>query len=96
MISAHFERPTTAQGFRFGVAIGILLSLLLGATEGRGADAPGKVTTVLLAEGDNVLVTTTSIRAGEELLVDGQPVELGTDVALGFKLAASGRRLTSR
>ena len=43
---------------------------------------------LLLAEGDNVLITTTSIRAGEELLVDGQPVELGTDVALGFKLAA--------
>lgn len=43
---------------------------------------------LLLADGDNVLITTTSIRAGETLLVDGHPVELPTDVALGFKLAA--------
>jgi altronate dehydratase small subunit len=43
---------------------------------------------LLLADGDNVLITTTSIRAGEELLVDGQAVELATDVALGFKVAA--------
>ena len=43
---------------------------------------------LLLAEGDNVLITTTSIRAGEELLVDGHAVELATDVALGFKVAA--------
>ena len=42
-----------------------------------------------LAEGDNVLITTTSIPAGEELLVDGQLVELAVPVALGFKLAAS-------
>lgn len=44
---------------------------------------------MLLAEGDNVLITTTSIRAGESLLVDGQAVELSSDVALGFKIAAT-------
>ena len=44
---------------------------------------------LLHAEGDNVLITATSIRAGEALMVDGQPVELGVDVALGFKLAAT-------
>ena len=44
---------------------------------------------LLLADGDNVLITTTSIRAGEELVVDGHPVELATDVALGFKIAAT-------
>ena len=44
---------------------------------------------LVLAEGDNVLITTTSIRAGEALMIDGQPVELGVDVALGFKLAAT-------
>ena len=43
---------------------------------------------LLLADGDNVLITTTSIRAGEELLVDGHRVELAADVALGFKIAA--------
>ena len=43
---------------------------------------------LLLAEGDNVLITTTSIRAGEKLLVDGHAIELATDVSLGFKLAA--------
>ncbi len=44
---------------------------------------------LLLADGDNVLITTTSIRAGEELLVDGHAVELMTDLALGFKVAAT-------
>jgi hypothetical protein len=44
---------------------------------------------LLLADGDNVLITTTSIRAGEQLLVDGHAVELSTDVALGFKIAAT-------
>ena len=44
---------------------------------------------LLLAEGDNVLITTTAIHAGEELLVDGQAVRLSTDVALGFKVAAT-------
>jgi hypothetical protein len=44
---------------------------------------------LLLAEGDNVLVTTTSISAGEELLIDGYAVELATDVAVGFKVAAT-------
>ena len=44
---------------------------------------------LLLAEGDNVLITTTSIRAGEELLVDGHAVQLARDVALGFKVAAT-------
>jgi hypothetical protein len=43
---------------------------------------------LLLADGDNVLITTTSIRAGEALVVNGQAVELDTDVALGFKVAA--------
>ena len=43
---------------------------------------------LLLAKGDNVLITTTSIRAGEALLVDGRKVELEADVALGFKVAA--------
>jgi altronate dehydratase small subunit len=43
---------------------------------------------LLLAEGDNVLITTTSIRAGELLLVDGHRVALEADVALGFKIAA--------
>ena len=44
---------------------------------------------LLLAEGDNVLITTSSIRAGEALTIDGQAVELGVDVALGFKLAVT-------
>ena len=44
---------------------------------------------LLLADGDNVLITTTSIRAGEALRVDGHPVDLATDVALGFKVAAA-------
>ena len=43
---------------------------------------------LLLADGDNVLITTTSIRAGEDLLVGGHAVKLETDVSLGFKLAA--------
>lgn len=43
---------------------------------------------LLLAEGDNVLITTTSIRVGEELLVDGHAVSLANDVSLGFKIAA--------
>lgn len=43
---------------------------------------------LLLADGDNVLITTTSIPAGERLLVDGHTVELANDVALGFKVAA--------
>ena len=42
-----------------------------------------------LARGDNVLITTTSIPAGEELLIDGHAVTLATTVALGFKLAAT-------
>ena len=43
---------------------------------------------LLLADGDTVLFTTTSIRAGDALVVNGQAVELDTDVALGFKVAA--------
>lgn len=42
---------------------------------------------LLLADGDNVLITTTSIRRGEELVVGGHAIELTTDVALGFKVA---------
>ena len=42
-----------------------------------------------LAEGDNVLITTMSIPAGEELLVDGHAVELASAVSLGFKVAAT-------
>ena len=41
-----------------------------------------------LAPGDNVFITTTSIRAGEELLIDGHAIELASDVSLGFKVAA--------
>ena len=44
---------------------------------------------LLLADGDNVLITTTAIRAGETLRVDGHPVDLAIDVALGFKVAAA-------
>jgi hypothetical protein len=44
---------------------------------------------LLLAEGDNVLITTTSVRAGESLMIDGHPVELAVDLALGFKIAAT-------
>ena len=44
---------------------------------------------LLLADGDNVLITTTAIRGGETLSVGGRPVDLATDVALGFKVAAT-------
>ena len=43
---------------------------------------------LLLAEGDNVLIATTTIAAGETLLVCGQAVEISTDLSLGFKVAA--------
>ena len=41
-----------------------------------------------LAEGDNVLIVTAPITAGEDFLVDGQPVEATVTLALGFKVAA--------
>jgi hypothetical protein len=43
---------------------------------------------LLLAEGDNVLIVTATIREGERFLVEGQPVEAAATLALGFKVAA--------
>lgn len=44
---------------------------------------------ILLHPRDNVLVTTRSLAAGTELRVEGEPVQLEHDLAVGHKLARS-------
>ena len=41
-----------------------------------------------LAEGDNVLIVTAPITAGQRFSVDGEAVEATADLHLGFKVAA--------
>jgi hypothetical protein len=47
------------------VVVGVISSLLLGASVGQGADASSNVTTVLLAEGDNALSAAVQLGSDE-------------------------------
>ena len=42
---------------------------------------------ILLAPEDNVLVVGASLRAGERVLIEGEPIRVEADLALGHKLA---------
>ena len=43
---------------------------------------------VRLAEGDNVLMITTTLHAGESIMVSGDEVRVPADLSLGHKIAA--------
>ncbi len=55
MYSAHTERPTTRKRSRLVILFGGISLLSLVVAAGKGADAPGNVVTVPLAEGDDTL-----------------------------------------
>ena len=54
-------------------------------TNGTGSEIDRRL--LLLSEADNVLVATSRIRAGEEIVVEGARVALPTDLPIGHKLS---------
>ena len=53
------------------------------------SDLPASGRLLRLSERDNVLIVTAPIAAGDRFVIDDEAVHAGTDLPLGFKVAAT-------
>ncbi len=90
---ALFPRVAGGEGGDNDAPDGLMGRGELGPSHASGTDPLGAVAEtdhrlLQLSPQDNVLVAVTSLAAGEDIIINGQPVTLATSVRLGHKIAA--------